>query len=84
MMGSFFFFMPAFMLSGFTFPIRNMPLAVQYITYANPVRYFVEILRGIFLKGSGPAVLWPQMAALLVFGVAVLGLATIRFQRRLD
>lgn len=84
MMASFFFFMPAFMLSGFTFPIRNMPWVVQYITYLNPVRYFMEILRGIFLKGSGPAVLWPQMLALLVYGVTVLALATLRFQKRLD
>ncbi|MBI4456084.1 MAG: ABC transporter permease [Acidobacteria bacterium] len=84
MMASFFFFMPAFMLSGFAFPIRNMPVPVQYLTYANPVRYFIEILRGIFLKGSGPAVLWPQMFALLIFGVVVLGLSAARFQKRLD
>ena len=62
MMASFFFSTPAFMLSGFTFPIRNMPLAVQYLTYLNPLRYFMEIVRGIFLKGVGLSVLWPQMA----------------------
>jgi ABC-type multidrug transport system permease subunit len=53
MMASFFFSTPAFMLSGFAFPIRNMPAAVQYLTYLNPVRYFIEIVRGIFLKGVG-------------------------------
>ena len=52
--------MPAFMLSGFAFPIRNMPLAVQALTYLNPVRYFMEIVRGIFLKGIGLTVLWPS------------------------
>jgi ABC-2 type transport system permease protein len=84
MMAAFFFFMPAFMLSGFAFPIRNMPVVVQYLTYLNPVRYFIEIVRGIFLKGSGVAILWPQMVALLVFGVAILGVSAWRFRKRLD
>ena len=84
MMASFFFVMPASMLSGFAFPVRNMPAVVQYLTYANPLRYFMEILRGIFLKGSGVAVLWPQMLALLIFGAVVLGLSTLRFRKRLD
>jgi ABC-2 type transport system permease protein len=84
MMASFFFTMPAFMLSGFTFPIRNMPVAVQYFTYLNPLRYFMEIVRGIFLKGTGVETLWPQMIALAVFGVSVLGLSAARFKKRLD
>ncbi len=84
MMASFFFTMPAFMLSGFTFPIRNMPVAVQYLTYLNPLRYFMEIVRGIFLKGTGIETLWPQMIALAVFGVSVLGLSAARFKKRLD
>jgi ABC-2 type transport system permease protein len=84
MMMSFFFTMPAFMLSGFTFPIRNMPVAVQYLTYLNPLRYFMEIVRGIFLKGTGVETLWPQMIALAVFGVSVLGLSAARFKKRLD
>jgi len=84
MMASFFFSMPAFMLSGFAFPLRNMPAAVQYLTYLNPVRYFIEIVRGIFLKGAGIDVLWPQMAALAVYGIAVLGLSAARFQKKLD
>ena len=84
MMASFFFFMPAFMLSGFAFPIRNMPLVVQVLTYLNPVRYFMEIVRGIFLKGIGLAVLWPQVIALLILGTALVGLSVLRFQKRLD
>ncbi len=84
MMSSFFFFMPAFMLSGFAFPIRNMPVPVQYLTYLNPLRYFMEIIRNIFLKGSGVTVLWPQMAALLILGVMILVLSSFRFRKRLD
>ena len=84
MMSSFFFFMPAFMLSGFAFPIRNMPVVVQYITYLNPLRYFMEIVRGVFLKGAGLPVLWPQMAAMAVYGVTVLGLSAARFHKKLD
>ena len=84
MMASFFFSTPAFMLSGFAFPIRNMPVAVQYLTYLNPVRYFIEIVRGIFLKGAGVDVLWPQMAALAAYGSIVLGLSALRFQKNLD
>jgi ABC-2 type transport system permease protein len=84
MMGSFFFSTPAFMLSGFAFPIRNMPVAVQYLTYLNPIRYFIEIVRGIFLKGAGVDVLWPQMAAMAVYGITVLGLSAMRFQKKLD
>ena len=84
MMASFFFSMPAFMLSGFAFPLRNMPVVVQYLTYLNPVRYFIEIVRGIFLKGSGISALWPQMLVLGVYGMAILGLSAWRFQKRLD
>ena len=83
-MASFFFSSPAFMLSGFNFPIRNMPEVVQYLTYLNPLRYFMEIVRGIFLKGVGFSVLWPQMLALLVFGVTILGLSAARFHKSLD
>jgi ABC-2 type transport system permease protein len=84
MMSSFFFSMPCFMLSGFAFPIHNMPLLVQYLTYLNPLRYFVEIVRGIFLKGSGIDVLWPQTLALAVYGVAIMTLSALRFHKRLD
>ena len=84
MMASFFFSTPAFMLSGFAFPIRNMPLVVQYFTYLNPLRYFTEIVRGIFLKGVGVSVLWPQMVCLAVYGVAMLTLSALRFHKPLD
>jgi ABC-2 type transport system permease protein len=84
MMMNFFFSTPAFMLSGFAFPIRNMPVAVQWLTYLNPLRYFVEIVRGLFLKGVGVGVLWPQMAALAIYGVTVLGLSALRFHKSLD
>ena len=84
MMANFFFSTPAFMLSGFAFPIRNMPVAVQWLTYLNPMRYFIEIVRGIFLKGVGVSVLWPQMAALAVYGVVVLGMSVMRFRKTLD
>jgi len=83
-MMSFFFNTPAFMLSGFTFPIRNMPVAVQYLTYLNPLRYFMEIVRGVFLKGVGVDVLWPKMLALAVYGVLILGLSALRFRKTLD
>ncbi len=84
MMTSFFFFMPALLLSGFSFPIRNMPLPAQYLTYLNPLRYFMEIVRSLFLKGTGMQYLWPQVAALAVFGAAILGLSALRFHKRLD
>jgi ABC-2 type transport system permease protein len=84
MMSSFFFFLPAMLLSGFSFPISNMPVAVQYLTYLNPLRYFMQILRGIFLKGIGVEILWPQMVALALFGVAIIVLSALRFHKRLD
>ena len=84
MMTTFLFFQPFFLLSGFAFPIRNMPEAMQYLTYLNPVRYFMEIVRGLFLKGSGVSVLWPQMVALAIFGIVILTLSSLRFRKRLD
>lgn len=83
-MMSFFFTTPAFMLSGFTFPIRNMPVVVQYLTYLNPLRYFMEIVRGVFLKGVGIETLWPKMLSLVIYGVVVLGMSAIRFRKKLD
>jgi ABC-2 type transport system permease protein len=83
-MGSFFFTTPAFMLSGFMFPIRNMPPVVQYLSYLNPLRYFMEIVRGVFLKGVGVSVLWPKMLCLFVYGVTILTLSALRFHKKLD
>lgn len=84
MMTSFFFIMPFFMLSGFVFPISNMPQVVQWLTYLNPLRFFLVILRGIFLKGVGLDVLWPQYLALAVLGTIVFSGAIGRFKKRLD
>ena len=84
MMTTFFFILPFFMLSGFVFPIANMPTVVQWLTYLNPLRYFLVIIRGIFLKGVGLQILWPQYAALTVIGIAVFGGAVGRFRKRLD
>ncbi|MCX5838792.1 MAG: ABC transporter permease [Deltaproteobacteria bacterium] len=84
MMTTFFFILPFFMLSGFVFPIANMPEVVQGLTYLNPLRYFLIIIRGIFLKGVGLHVLWPQYAALTVLGVLVFAGAVGRFRKRLD
>jgi ABC-2 type transport system permease protein len=78
------FFQPFFMLSGFSFPIRNMPVSMQALTYINPVRYFMEIVRGIFLQGTGISTLWPQMVALAVFGVTILWLSVMRFHKQLE
>lgn len=83
MMSTFFFYFPAVLLSGFMFPIANMPGVVQWLTYLNPLRYFLVIIRGIFLKGVGPSILWPQMAALAVMGLATLWLASKRFRKTL-
>ena len=79
----FFFLVPMLYLSGFIFPIENMPDWIQSLTYLIPLRYFLVILRGIFLKGVGLEVLWPQAAALLAWGLAVLILATLRSSKRL-
>ncbi len=83
MMTTFFFYFPAVLLSGFMFPIANMPKLIQWVTFLNPLRYFLVILRGLFLKGTGFEILWPQMLALLLMGVGILTLSSMRFQKRL-
>jgi ABC-2 type transport system permease protein len=84
MMTSIFFFLtPMMYLSGFVFPIENMPAWIQPLTYLIPLRYFLEILRGIFLKGLGLEILWPQALALLAWGLTILTLATLRSSKRL-
>lgn len=83
MMATFLFFSPNVLLSGFMFPIENMPAIIQFITYINPLRYFLVIIRGLFLKGNGLAVLWPELAALFLLGVAVLTVSVLRFRKRL-
>ena len=83
MTATFFFMIPMVFLSGFVFPIENMPDVIQPVTYLIPLRYFLTILRGIFLKGVGLDVLWPDALALLVWGLAILTLATVRSSKRL-
>jgi|UniRef100_A0A7V6A1W3 ABC-2 type transport system permease protein len=83
MMAGTFFFTPAILLSGLIFPIPNMPPFFQYLTYLNPLRYFVVVVQGIFLRGDGLAILWPQMAGMTVLGLTLLTLSVLRFQKRL-
>ncbi len=84
MVTAFFFIMPSVTFSGFGFPISTMPQWLQYMTYAIPLRYFLIVLRGTYLKGVGMDVLWPQMAAMAALGVGLLGVAILRFHKSLD
>ncbi|RPI73510.1 MAG: ABC transporter permease [Desulfobacteraceae bacterium] len=84
MMTTFFFFFPAILLSGFVFPIANMPPVIQWLTYLNPLRYFLTVIRAIFLKGAGLDALWPHLAALLAIGFAIMALAVRRVRKTLD
>ncbi len=81
MMTAFFIIFPAMLLSGFAFPIENMPEPAQWLTLLNPLRYYMVIIRGIFLKGVGLDILWPQLAALGVIGIVVLLIAVGRFKK---
>jgi ABC-2 type transport system permease protein len=82
MTATFFFMMPMIYLSGFIFPIENMPAVIRAVTYLIPLRYFLVIVRGIFLKGIGLDLLWPQAAALAAWGFIVLSLAVARSTKR--
>jgi len=84
MVSAFFFLMPAIIFSGFASPISSMPKVLQLLTLADPLRYFIVILRGVFLKGVGFDVLWPQMACLAVFAVLILLASVLRFHKSLD
>lgn len=81
---NFFVLNPMFILSGFSFPISSMPDALQWLTYLDPLRYFLIIIRGTYLKGVGIDVLWPQMAALAALGLGLFALAVLRFRKSLD
>jgi ABC-2 type transport system permease protein len=84
MVTSFFFIMPAVIFSGFGFPISTMPKWLQYLTYLNPLRYFLVVLRGTYLKGVGMEILWPQMLAMAALGTTLLMIAVLRFHKALD
>ena len=84
MVTSFFFIMPAITFSGFGFPIATMPVWLQYCTYANPLRHFLVVLRGTYLKGIGMDILWPQMAAMAALGIGLLTLAILRFRKAVE
>ncbi len=75
--------MPNILLSGFMYPVENMPVVIQYVTYLIPLRYFLQIVRGIFLRGVGVEVLWPQMAMLVGFGVVTFAIGALAFRKRL-
>jgi ABC-2 type transport system permease protein len=79
----FLFILPSIILSGFFFPIRSMPRVFQWITIGNPVRWFLEIVRGVFLKGTSPLDLWPNYLILSVMAVGMLALAVVRFRREI-
>jgi ABC-2 type transport system permease protein len=81
---AFFFIMPAVTFSGFGFPISTMPQWLQYLTYASPLRYFLVVLRGTYLKGVGLDILWPQMLAMAALGVGLLATAVLRFHKAID
>jgi ABC-2 type transport system permease protein len=84
MVTAFFFIMPAITFSGFGFPISTMPQWLQYLTYLSPLRYFLVVLRGTYLKGVGMEILWPQMLAMAGLGVSLLTIAVLRFHKALD
>ncbi|MFA4993254.1 MAG: ABC transporter permease [Candidatus Omnitrophota bacterium] len=83
MMSVFLFYMPTFLLSGFAYPIANMPQAIQWFTLINPMRYYLTIIRGIFLKGVGMDILWVNFLTLLVFGIFVITMSTLRFRKKI-
>jgi ABC-2 type transport system permease protein len=84
MMTSVFSTMPMILLSGFVFPIANMPKIIQYFTYIIPLRYYLVIIRGLFLKGADFADLWRSSLSLLVFGLAILWLSVLRFRKTIE
>jgi ABC-2 type transport system permease protein len=80
----FFYFMPSMLFSGFVFPIYNIPFLMRWIAYVNPLAYFLVIVRGVFLKGVGITVLWPQLLFLALAGPILLGISVKRFHKKLD
>ena len=83
LMTAYFFAMPNIVLSGFVFPVESMPYVIRFITNFMPLKYFLIILRGIFLKGAGLEVLYPQILILLGFGIIIFGFSVFRFRKYL-
>ncbi len=84
MVTAFFFIMPAITFSGFGFPLATMPQWMQILSYVIPLRYFLIVLRGVYLKGVGFSILWPQMAAMAGLGTLLLAISILRFKKALD
>lgn len=83
MMSVFLIYSPMVLLSGFAYPVANMPKIIQYVTIINPMRHYLTIIRGIFLKGVGIRVMWDELLILAAIGLAVIILSSLRFQKRL-
>lgn len=81
---NFFILNPFFILSGFSFPISSMPKVLQWMTYVNPLRYYLVVIRGTFLKGVGVDVLWPQLAAMTAIAIILLAMSILRFRKSLE
>jgi ABC-2 type transport system permease protein len=80
---TFFIVMPAVLLSGFMFPVHNMPEVVQYVTLLNPIRWYLEIVRGVVMKGVGVTTLWPAITGQSVLALLFISIATLRFRKTL-
>lgn len=83
-LSSFMVLQPSVLLSGFVFPIENMPPIIQYVTYINPLRYFIVIVREVFLKGIGPEILWPQLVPIVLMGLFYVALSSFLFKKKID
>jgi ABC-2 type transport system permease protein len=81
---NFFVINPLFTLSGFSFPISSMPDVLQWLTYLNPLRYFLIVIRGTFLKGIGVGILWPDLLAMAIIAACLLAVSILRFQKSLE
>jgi ABC-2 type transport system permease protein len=84
MVAMFFVMMPFVLLSGFAFPVENMPPVIQAVANLIPLKYYLVILRSTFLKGTGWHELWPEALSLFVWGLGIFSLAAIKFRKRLD
>ncbi len=81
---SFFFIMPAIVFSGFGFPISTMPPWLQLTMFLSPLRYFLIVLRGVYLKGVGFDLLWPQFVGMAILGITLLTISVFRFRKVVD